>query len=95
MRATPGKYGWNDEPRTTNIAMGNVVVGQQIGGRDGVEAFAWVRDAGGHLWVLNGKWAEGGLYRLAEDEHPMNTDRPGLPLHALSDITAAGPAVTL
>ena len=52
--------------RTVNIASGNAVVGQQIGGPAGVECFAWIRDDEGELWVLVGRHADGGLYNRAD-----------------------------
>jgi hypothetical protein len=54
-------------PRTVNIATGNAVVGSQVGGRPEADAFAWVRDDRGELWILTGRWGYGGLYAKPED----------------------------
>lgn len=72
-----------------NIATGHAVVGQQIGGRSGVECFAWVRTLDGTVWLLVSRCSDGGIYSQSTDE-----DWVGVTLIDLN-VAQTGPVVIM
>jgi hypothetical protein len=82
-------YDASVEGRTVNIAQDHAVVGVQMGGgRPQAEAFAWVRDDHGDLWILAGRFGYGGLYARPEQMTISASIRS-------IEVTEAGPVVFL